>query len=87
MGKPSSHHSRIFRAGPHANANARKQAKLCQPKKTQSKAMFSELQPIGVKSPAHSKDIHIAPVLKTRTVQQAASLFVGSFVANAFVFA
>ena len=42
--------------------------------------MFSELQAIGVKSPAHSIDIHIAPVLKTRTVQQAASLFVGRFV-------
>ena len=80
MGNLSSHHSRIFRVGPHANANARKLAKLCKAKKTQSKAMVSELQPIGVKSPAHSIDIHIAPVLKTRTVQQAASLIVGRFV-------
>ena len=87
MGNLSSHHSRIFRVGPHANANARKQAKLCKAKKTQSRATFSELRPIGIKSLAHSIDIHIAPVLKTRTVQQAASLFVGSFVANAFVFA
>ena len=66
--------------GPHANANARKHAKLCKANKTQSKAMLSELQPIGVKSPARSIDIHMAPVLKTRTVQQAASLFVGRFV-------
>ena len=80
MGKLSSHHSRIFRVGPDANANAREQSKPCKAKTTQSKAMFSELQPIGVKSPAHSIDIHIAPVLKTRTVQQAASLFVGRFV-------
>ena len=80
MSKLSSHHSRIFRAGPHANANARKHAKPCQAKPTQSRAMFSELQPLSVKSPAHSKDIHIAPVLKTHTVQQAASLFVGRFV-------
>ena len=42
--------------------------------------MFSELQMIGVKSPARSIDIHIAPVLKTRAVQQVASLFFGSFV-------
>ena len=78
MGKLPSHHSRIFRAGPHANA--RKHPNLCQAKPTQSRAMFSELQPLSVKSPAHSTDIHIAPVLKTRTVQQAASLFAGRFV-------
>ena len=80
MGKLSSHYSRIFRASPHANANEKEEASPCKAKRRLSRAVFSQLKSIEVKSPAHSVEIHIAPVLKIQTVQQAASLFVGRIV-------
>ena len=80
MGKLSSHHSRIFGAGPHANANEKEEANPCKAKQRLSRAVLFQLKLIEVKSPAHSVEIHIAPVLKTHTVQHAASLLVGRIV-------
>ena len=80
MGKLSSHHNRIFGAGPHANANEKEEANPCKAKRRLSRAMLFQLKLIEVKSPAHSVEIHIAPVLKTHTVQHAASLLVGRIV-------
>ena len=80
MGKLPSHHNGIFRAGPHANANEKEEASPCKAKQRLSRAVFSQLNSIEVKSLAHSVEIHIAPVLKTHTVQHAASLLVGRIV-------
>ena len=76
----SSHHNRIFRAGPQPSVGERRRANLCRESRNRAEHCILSSSRSGARNPAHSKAIHLATVLKTRTVQQGASRFVGRFV-------
>ena len=76
----SSHHSRIIRAGPQPSAGERRRTNLCRERRNRAEHCILSSSRSEARSPAHSIDIYIAPVLETRTVQQGASLFVRRFV-------